>query len=83
MSEGGTWKPDAETLRWCLRWANEKRISNVIRDDVRERTANIPPDTDEYWTIVSEVAIESILFDLVRLAEEEGTSFDDGAAADG
>ncbi|MDP4511535.1 hypothetical protein [Nonomuraea turcica] len=65
------WTPDKLTIKWCFGVAHEERVKDAIRADVEMRSAGIPIDSDEYWELVAEVAIEAILYDLLAMAERE------------
>ncbi|MGW3353496.1 hypothetical protein ACWDA3_60315 [Nonomuraea rubra] len=72
MSETeGAWKPDRRTIKWCFGVAHEKRVKDAIRADVTTRGSDIPIDSDEYWELVAEVAIEAILYDLLEAVDIE------------
>ena len=69
------WVPDARTIHWAFGRSHEDRIKDAIRLDVRERGRDLDPDSDDYWKLLTEVAIEAVLYDLVDMAKEEGTAF--------
>ncbi|MFI6470580.1 hypothetical protein ACIBL5_10060 [Streptomyces sp. NPDC050516] len=75
MSDAEHWAPDAKTLLWCFGRADEHRVMPAIRDDVRRRAAGLEPGSDAYWLLVSEAAVEAVLYDLLERAKAEGTVF--------
>ncbi|MBU7598930.1 hypothetical protein JGS22_015245 [Streptomyces sp. P38-E01] len=75
QSTGAEWVPDPATIQWCFGIAHESRVKDAIKADVKSRSGEVPVDSEEYWTLVSEVAIEAILFDLMRMAERYGADF--------
>ncbi|WP_369393397.1 hypothetical protein AB5J72_42005 [Streptomyces sp. CG1] len=76
MADAEHWAPDARTLLWCFGRADERRVMPAIRDDVRRRAAGLEPGSDAYWLLVSEAAVEAVLYDLLECARAEGTVFD-------
>ncbi|MGH4031798.1 hypothetical protein ACQB60_23030 [Actinomycetota bacterium Odt1-20B] len=77
MTDSERWVPDARTLMWCFGRADEHRVMPAIRDDVRDRAPELEPGSDAYWLVVSEAAVEAVLYDLLDRAKREGTSFED------
>ncbi|WBO61654.1 hypothetical protein [Streptomyces camelliae] len=75
MADAEHWVPDARTLLWCFGRADEHRVMPAIRDDVGRRAAELEPGSDAYWLLVSEAAIEAVLYDLLERAKAEGTVF--------
>lgn len=69
------WVPDAKTITWAFGRAHEDDVKDSIRSDVRDRGHELDPASDEYWTLVAEVAIEAILYDLNDKAREDGAVF--------
>lgn len=69
------WVPDARTINWAFGRAREDRVKDAVRLDVRDRGRHLDPDSDAYWTLVAEAAIEAILHDLADRAKEDGTVF--------
>jgi hypothetical protein len=67
------WAPDEKTLHWAFGTANENRIQDTIRDDVRSRGEGLQNNSAEYWNLVAEVAIEAVLCDLVEQAKKLGS----------
>ncbi|WP_043263463.1 hypothetical protein [Streptomyces sp. CT34] len=77
MTDAEHWVPDARTLLWCFGRADEHRVMPAIRADVRLRSQGVEPGSDAYWLLVSEAAIEAVLYDLLERARAEGTVFGD------
>lgn len=69
------WAPDAKTLLWAFGRAHESDIKDAIREDVTRRGRNLGRDSDAYWRLIAEAAIESVLYDLMDKAREDGTTF--------
>lgn len=69
------WAPDAKTIFWAFGRAHEGDIKDAIRKDVAHRGHGLEPDSDAYWRLIAESAIESVLYDLIEKAQEDGTTF--------
>ncbi|MCF6476332.1 hypothetical protein FAF44_49535 [Nonomuraea sp. MG754425] len=71
MADEEKWVPDRRTLQWCFGAADEARVKDAIRRDVESRSSGLSIDSDVYWTLVAEAAIEAVLYDLSALADQE------------
>ena len=69
-----SWVPDAKTLFWAFGRAHEQDIQDSIRADVAHRGRDLDPDSDAYWRLVAEAAIESVLYDLLDKARQDGAT---------
>ena len=70
--------PDARTVDSFIGVAHEDRIRDSLRREVEDRAGTLEPHSDEYWSLVAEIAIEHISSDMVREATARGTAFDRG-----
>ncbi|MGH7750388.1 MAG: hypothetical protein ACREQ5_37295 [Candidatus Dormibacteria bacterium] len=71
------WVPDRRTLSWVFGTAHEDRIVHGLAADVKSRTRDIPYDSEAYWRIVAEVAIECVVYDLGAIAAAMGVTVTD------
>lgn len=74
-----SWVPDAKTITWAFGRAHEDDVKDAIRSDVRHRGHGLEPESDEYWALVAEAAVEAVLYDLSNKAREDGAVFTDDA----
>lgn len=70
-----SWTPDPKTIDWCFKVANQDEIFHLVRKDVRGRLSSVPPESDEYWKILTEIGIEATLNQILRKAQEMGAKF--------
>lgn len=76
QESGSRWLPDARTINWCFGAADEAKIRGFMQSDVENRLAGVSCDSEEYWSILTEIAVESTLFYLLNRAKEMGVVFD-------
>lgn len=69
------WTPDARTIIWAFGRAHEDGVRDAIREDVTRRGRDLEPNSEAYWNLVAEAAIESVLFDLAEKSREDGAVF--------
>ncbi|MGH3903928.1 MAG: hypothetical protein ACRDTE_07050 [Pseudonocardiaceae bacterium] len=62
---GKPWTPDIATLEWAFRQVDTTSLAQSIRADVERRMQAEGEDT-EFWTAVSDAAVEAIFWPLLR-----------------
>jgi hypothetical protein len=66
------WVPDARTVEWYVGVAHEDRIWATLRSEALRRGAGLDPESEEYWRLVAEIAVEHLSFDMVEQARARG-----------
>lgn len=72
-----TWTPDPETIRWWTGLAAGDRIVESLEAEVKERSVGIELHSAAYWSLVAEVAVEHLHYELYNTARAWGTDMSD------
>lgn len=71
------WAADPETVRWWTTLATGDRIVESLEREVKDRGGRLALDSDDYWHLVAEVAVEHMHFELYDTATAWGTEMSD------
>ncbi|MBB5159712.1 hypothetical protein [Saccharopolyspora phatthalungensis] len=82
MSLDPSWRPAFETIVWAAGHINEEAVATAIREDVARRGQDLSGDSDDYWRLIGEAAVEAVVFDLVEEAKRWGTEFPSSGGPD-
>lgn len=64
---GEKWAPDMATIRWSSGIIDRDRVRDALRETAA-RTESVDRDSDRYWDILAEAAIEAVVWNVHEVA---------------